>query len=253
MSLPVLSVPGWDVIPGLVHGFLGRRGGVGTGAYGALNLGRRTDDDPIVVSANWDRVRAHFGGVAIVTMRQVHGIRVHRVHEPETEPTETDALASAATGVALGVLTADCVPVLMVDPVSRAVLAVHAGWRGTVDGIVAEAVSAAQREFGADPADLHVALGPAISGCCYEVGAEIGSELERRWGTMREAWQGGTTKGMLDLRRANREILNAAGVPRDRIVEVGPCTACHADAFFSHRRSGGRTGRQLSVVGWAAD
>lgn len=252
MSILVLGVPGWETIPGLVHGFLGRHGGVSRGDCASLNLGRRTDDVPAAVGANWARVRERFRNIDIVTMRQVHGTRVERVCTAGEECQATDGLVTNAPGLALGVLTADCVPILMVAPAARVVLAVHAGWRGTVAGIVPEAVRVAQREFGLDPAALHAALGPAIGGCCYEVGVEIGADLERRWGVMPDAWQGGATRGMLDLRRTNRNLLMASGVPAGQIAEVGPCTACSADAYFSHRRSNGRAGRQLSLVGWAA-
>lgn len=250
VSIPVLGVPGWERIPGLVHGFLGRGGGVSRGEWASLNVGRRTDDDPDAVAENWSRVRSRFRGVEIATMLQVHGTHVARVSDPVGRYPDTDGLATDIPGVAVGVLTADCVPVLMVAPTHGVALAVHAGWRGTLAGIAAEAVAVACRDFDLDPVQLLVALGPAIGGCCYEVDARIGAEIERRWGTMREAWHSGPERGMLDLRLVNQRILVESGVPASQVVQVGPCTACERDVYFSHRRSNGRAGRQISLVGW---
>jgi hypothetical protein len=156
-------------------------------------------------------------------------------------------------GLGLAVLTADCVPILMVAVERRVAIAVHAGWRGTLEGVARAAVESARAAFGLRPEDLWVALGPAIGACCYEVEAEIGASLESRWGAMPEAWSRAGGKGRLELRRANRQILASAGVPVGQIADVGPCTACAFEEFFSHRRSGGLTGRQISLVGWSAD
>lgn len=248
--LPALHVPSWETIPGLVHGFLGRDGGASTGEWSSLNLSFNAGDEPAAVKANWVRVRRECSGVAIVTMRQVHGATVVRVDEPSPEVGPADGLVTGTPGIGLGVLTADCVPILMIAPQARVALAVHAGWRGTIAGIGHAAVVAAERELGVEPEQLLAALGPAIGGCCYEVEAHIGGELERRWGAMPDAWRRHGERGRLDLRCANRKVLTAAGVPPGSMVEVGPCTACDTGRYFSYRASGGRTGRQLSFVGW---
>jgi hypothetical protein len=248
----MLQVPGWGDIPGLVHGFFGRQGGVSTGPWAGLNLGRNVGDDPAAVATNWQRVEAAVPAVTIRTMRQVHGARVARVTGPDHDPGEADAMITDVPGVGLAILTADCVPILMVAPAARIALAVHAGWRGTLAGIVREAVHVLEAAFAVPPAAVHAALGPAIGGCCYEIEAEIGRGFSDRWGPFGEAWQSRGTHGRLDLRRVNRAILRTAGVPDHHVADIGPCTSCHGEAYFSHRGSGGRTGRQLSVIGFAA-
>ena len=131
-------------------------------------------------------------------------------------------------------------------------MALHAGWRGSLAGIAANAVASAEKMYGIDPGEWSAALGPAIDGCCYEVNLEIGVRFEARWGAMPDAWSPGRRKGQLDLRQVNHRILQAAGVAPRRIVRIGPCTACAGADFFSHRASGGRAGRQASVIGWMA-
>lgn len=246
----MLAAPGWREVPGLVHGFLGRRGGVSTGPFSSLNLGDRVGDDPLSVARNWSEVRSAFAALRIVRMEQVHGANVVRVEDEDGEIGPADALTTDRPGFGLAILTADCVPLLLVAPASRVVVAVHAGWRGTLAGVAAEALAAACRYFAVRPSGFWAALGPAIGACCYEVEAAIGRELEERWGAMPDAWRPGGERGMLDLRRANRRILARSGVLPGCIVDVGGCTACHPDDFFSHRGSGGTTGRQLSLIGW---
>jgi hypothetical protein len=223
---------------------------VSAGAWRSLNLGERVGDDPAAVEANWARVKSVLSDLRIKTMRQVHGTRVELVRNDIQSTPVADGMVTDRPGVGLAILTADCVPIFIVAPASRVAAAVHAGWRGTVGGIAREAVAVIERDLEVPAHELHVAMGPAIGGCCYEVKAEIGAELEKRWGAMPDAWRPAEERGMLDLRGANRRILTAAGVPEDHIIEVGPCTSCARSDFFSHRRWEGRTGRQLSVVGF---
>jgi len=146
--LPRVQVPAWQGIGGLVHGFLGRHGGVSAGDCASLNLSASVEDASTALESNWDRVRREFPGIVMVTMRQVHGAQVVRVDQATTEIGPADGLITRACGVGLGVLTADCVPILMIAPRERIALAVHAGWRGTLAGIAHAAVGAAQHEFG---------------------------------------------------------------------------------------------------------
>jgi polyphenol oxidase len=250
MPPPLLRVPRWAELPGLVHGFFGRGGGVSQGARGSLNLSFNVGDDAANVEENWLRVRSELAGVDVVTMGQVHGARVVRVDGSINRVDSVDALLTDRPGVAVGVMTADCVPILMIAPDARVAIAVHAGWRGTLAGIAAVAVEAVSRELHVPPGLLQVALGPSIDQCCYEVDAGIGEQLEARFGRLGSAWKARGAKGHLDLRATNRQILIAAGVPETSIDIVGPCTACQMMQYFSHRASGGQAGRQLSVVGW---
>lgn len=252
-GIPVLRVRKWRSLARLQHGFLGRHGGVSAGPLSSLNLSVAVHDDPTAVQANWTAVRSAMPGMKVVRMRQVHGDRIVRVRGAEQEIGDADGMMTDVAGLALAVLTADCAPLLMMHPSQGVGAAVHAGWRGTVAGIAAGAVRAAESELGAGVAGWQVAMGPSISGCCYEVDAEIGEQLESRWGRLPEAWSRIGAKGQLDLRQANRAILVACGVQPDMIFAIGPCTACAEDDFFSHRASCGRAGRQVSYLGWGAN
>lgn len=242
-------VASWAAIGGLRHAFYGRDGGHSGGDWRGLNLSEKVGDDPLAVQRNWQRVADAFAGMHIARMNQVHGVAV-RVPQPGAPAAECDGMLTGAAGLALTVMTADCVPILMVAPSHRATMALHAGWRGTLGGIAAAGLEAARR-LGIAAAEWQAALGPSIGGCCYEVSLDIGTDLENRWGAMPDAWDPATTRGMLDLRRANARILIAQGVAEDAVHTVGPCTACAHQRYFSHRRSGGRGGRQASLIGFA--
>jgi purine-nucleoside/S-methyl-5'-thioadenosine phosphorylase / adenosine deaminase len=218
-------------LPGGRALFTTRRGGVSTGAYASLNLGRWTDDDPTAVQHNRERVAQTIGLPldAVVQGRQVHQARVERNTPPNGQPQEADGQATTREDVALLVLTADCLPIALIG--DSAVAMLHAGWRGLADGIVEEGVEAL-RELGAT--EIAAAIGPGAGGCCYEVGAEVARAFER-------------PAGRLDLKAIAREELHAAGVAE--VHDAGLCTLCSdPQLFFSHRRDGGRTGRQAGVV-----
>lgn len=243
---PALRVAQWAGEP-LAHGFFGRRGGSSAGDLASLNLSERVGDRASIVGANWTRVRSALPGLEPVRMQQVHGVRAVRVESPAQRVGEADAMLTTVPGLGLAVLTADCVPLLAHAP--GAVLAAHAGWKGSLGGVAVEALRLAETSLGIPPAAWQVALGPSIGGCCYQVEAEIGERFVDRWGAMPDAWQPAGSHGQLDLRQANRAILGAAGVDPAAIVDIGPCTSCAAGEYFSHRRSAGRAGRQASLVG----
>jgi YfiH family protein len=254
-SPPALRRDSWASIPGLFHGFYGRDGGFSDGPWRSLNLSEKVGDDPHAVERNWRRLLDALPGAKAVRMRQVHGDRVLLVEDSAPAPDlsvrgDCDGLVAAASGIALTVLTADCVPILLVAPSRRVVMALHAGWRGTLAGVAARGIEAARRWFGITPNEWQAALGPAIGPCCYEVEAEIGEQIEDRWGAMPDAWQCEGRHGHLDLRRVNAEILLQQGLSQESIDVLGPCTACDHDRFYSHRQSRGRSGRQVSLIGF---
>ena len=253
-AVPALRVPGWECFADLVHGFLTRHGGVSRGPFAALNLSTQVGDDADAVSENWRRVVAGAAaGLRVATMRQVHGAAVVSVRQDTVDAGEADAMATAARGVALGVLTADCVPILLVAPAHGVVAAVHAGWRGTVAGVTAHTLDHLAAAFAVPPSDVYAAFGPSIGGCCYETDHRVADQLEQQWGPLPGVVQDRSHgKVRLDLRQANLEILVRRRVPRAQLVRVGPCTRCAAADFFSHRGGRGRTGRQLSFIGWRA-
>jgi purine-nucleoside/S-methyl-5'-thioadenosine phosphorylase / adenosine deaminase len=222
-------------LPGGHALFTTRRGGVSTGPYESLNLGRLTADGDANVDANRERVAAAVGVRTdrLLYGRQVHGNRVRRAAAP-APVAEEDGQATALSDAAPLVFTADCLPVALAAP--GAVAALHAGWRGLAAGILEEGVMAL-RELGAD-GNISAAIGPGAGGCCYEVGEEVHAafaEYNARRGERN-----------LDLKVVARARLEAAGV--DEIHDVELCTMCAPDLFFSHRRDRGVTGRQVGVV-----
>lgn len=255
MMLTWLKVEGWQSYDGLLHGFMGRRGGKSTGAYGGLNLSYRVGDDNKIVSENVCDMKAAVGihDGRIVTMKQVHGDQVLEVTDKKIkEAGECDGMVTAEPGIFLGVLSADCVPILFVAPEHRRVAAVHAGWRGTLAGIAAKTVRQFKQNHGISAGAIEAAIGPAIGRCCYEVGDDdVAQPMRERWGAAAEACTDRAgARPHLDLRALNRAIIEQAGIPASQIYEVGGCTSCGGDDFYSYRRARGETGRQMSFIGW---
>ncbi|HEX7285389.1 MAG TPA: peptidoglycan editing factor PgeF [Candidatus Angelobacter sp.] len=282
-SMPrVLQAPALKRIPWLVHAFSTRAGGVTTcyGAIKTLNLGFTKDDTREHVEENRRRLLASLGAAGkgtpwpLIALRQVHSDLVHVVRSLPDANLTGDGLITCLPRIVLAILTADCLPVLLVDSRNKAVGAFHAGWRGTAARIVEKGVGLMRREFGTRPEDVRAAIGPGIQQCCYEVGEELrtkfesqftyGSELFREVkesDAVREKYPllflnqrapghgDPCLKLHLDLREANRRQLLAAGVPREQIVALPDCTACGTSRFFSHRAEKGRTGRMMAVIG----
>jgi YfiH family protein len=355
----------WD-IPGLVHGFCGRTGGVSMGPFATFNLAGWVGDAPDSVAENWRRWHLLHPRLPVVRVRQVHGNLVHRIdssqidsvrfnasridssridsaqvdsaprdsrpegdarsagqrsevgrleadgpasHVPQRGGTrgdvpagyglahvgpaaldhagdgraavghaavgspivdpEGDGMVTAAAGLALGIFTADCVPLLMVDAERRIVSALHAGWRGTLAGIAAEGIHA-MVALGAQPASIRAALGPSIGLCCFEVDAALaetfareipGAAAQSRFGGSppRETPAVGTNarpgipgKAYLDLRAILRLQLEREGLNPATVANVGPCTRCANDRYFSRRGAGGTiSGLQMSFIAFA--
>jgi YfiH family protein len=254
-ALPLLRS---SVIPAAFrHGFTTRAGGVSASPFDTLNLGGKWGDAPDSVAENRRRV-ARAAGAPLYVATQVHGTEIARVRASD-KPADladvsTDGLCSDRPDVALAVFVADCVPALVADPRTGAFAAVHAGWRGTLAGVLPAAVRALAEHFGARPADLCVALGPAIGPCCFEVGAEVVAAFEaglpgaRAGGVILEPAARGGVKLHIDLKAANRLLLERAGVSPDSI-DAGPeCTSSDAPRFFSFRRDRGQTGQHLGFI-----
>ncbi len=234
------------LLQGVPHGFTTRQGGTSRGPFESLNLGGAVGDEPACVERNWALLR-EATGLSFARVRQVHGHRVVHAREATPGPSpEADAVISERPGLAACVSVADCAPVLLADPASGAVAAVHAGWRGTLARTAAHAVEALVREHGARPADLLVAIGPSIGPCCYDVSEELAARFREEVGPVAGNPRGRQSR--VDLWMANAMVLRQAGVPREQIEILGRCTACEPDHFFSHRRDIGRTGRMVGFV-----
>ena len=242
------------------HGFSTRLGGVSQGAFESLNLGLSVGDERAPVEENYRRLAALAGAplAALHRVSQVHGDRVIQVHAAAVPPVaappaagppptegEADALWTQAPGQWVGVSTADCVPILLVDPEGRRVAAVHSGWRGTEANIVGRAVEALAAQ-GSVPSRLLAAVGPCIQACCYEVSPELGERFRARFGPGVVDGAGGQVR--LNLSRAVSQSLREAGLGAGQVDVLPDCTACDARRFFSHRRDAGRSGRHLSFA-----
>lgn len=245
MALPVLEV---DLGPGVRAGFTTRAGGVSAPPWDELDLGLAVGDDPRHVRENRARVAA-WAGAPVAWARQVHGADVHvlgSAAEADADAVgDVDALVTALPGTAVGVLVADCVPVLLADPVARVVGAAHAGRRGLVAGVLQAALGALVAR-GADPARVRAVVGPAISGPRYEVPEALQREVVAAVPATRCTTAWGTPG--LDLPAGAAAVLRAAGVGDVR--PTGWCTDTD-ERFFSHRRAqraGHATGRSAGVV-----
>lgn len=240
---------------GLRHGFFTRRGGVSRAPYDSLNCGLGSDDGPGCVATNRARAteRLGFAGAPLMTVRQVHSARCVIVEQnwPGGAPPEADALVTRTPGLVLGVLSADCAPVLLADPDARVIAAAHAGWRGAKAGIL-EATLAAMAQLGARPGRVIAAIGPCIRQASYEVGFEFRAAFTADepeadglfHPSAREAHFMFDLAGYVHRRLAALDLAAIEVLPFD--------TAAEADQFFSYRRTtlngGGDYGRGLSAI-----
>ncbi|XP_078470194.1 purine nucleoside phosphorylase LACC1 isoform X2 [Lampetra planeri] len=249
------------LIPGerFLHGFSTRQGGVShLRGMSSLNLSRsvRRRDPPGATVENKRRL-AQAAGFALDSLRTPKVCHSTAVWVLGTEePAEYDGLLTARPGVTLGAPGADCIPLLLADPVRGACGAVHSGWRGTVGGIGGVAVRAMVTELGCSPRDLRVVLGPSIGPCCFQVGPEVAAQFSAIDATCLHHLADGTTNA--DLRKATRILLERSGVlpehiddgtlPGQRDVIVTLCTSCHPELFFSYRRDGSEFGTMLGFI-----
>ncbi len=210
----------------------------------------------------------------LVTLRQVHSDIIHRVTHLPAGPLVGDGLVTNKPGLILGVLTADCLPIVILDPRTRAVGIFHAGWRGTLRRIAEKGVGELRRSFRSRPGDLHAIIGPGIGKCCYQVGEEVRTKFESQFPYAPELFHEikdsdpvrerypllfltARAPGhselpvslFLDLAEANRRQLLAAGIPAKNIQRLDLCTSCNTDRLFSHRKENGHTGRMMGVAG----
>jgi polyphenol oxidase len=187
----------------------------------------------------------HGSPEASITLRQIHSDRVVNAASLKHHRLEADGLVTDAVGESVGVRTADCVPILLIDSQQRAVGALHAGWRGTASEIARRALEKMADDFETLAADVYAAIGPCIRVCCYEVGAEVANALAPFTGGSVAVKQ---ARQKVDLASANRLQLEAAGVKPDRIYDCCLCTHCLSEQFFSYRREPHNSGRMLSSI-----
>ncbi len=288
-SAMLLQAPLLAEIPWLVHGFSTRRGGtssfINLRGRNDLNLGKVPWDSPRHVAENRRRLLAELGvpdftgDMKLVVLRQIHSDLIR--HVESSIPITGDALITNRPGILLSILAADCLPILIVDIQQKAAAAVHCGWRGTARRLPEKVVGRMRMIFDSQPRDLRAAIGPGIRACCYKVGPEVKEEfegqflyasklfvyrneppspLEEKFPRLFKTYKspgyktfhdpdGENRQMYLDLVLANVNQLRDAGLAWDHIYADSPCTSCHPDLFFSHRRDAGRTGRMMGVIG----
>ena len=249
-------------VPGLVHAVSTRAGGVSAAPFDSLNLGFHVGDDPRAVVENRRRFAAAAGFALedVVATRQVHGVTVRTVGaaergrgalRPTDESWACDALVTREPGVVLMGFAADCPLVLLADPDASGCVAglAHAGWRSVFSGIVAGTVEAMTR-LGASPRRIVAGISPSASGCCYEVGGKLRDALASVMPDADRFFRPRGEKFLFDLPGVVREGLLLAGLAGENIEDARACTICDTTRFFSHRASGGKTGRHAAVIGW---
>lgn len=236
------------------HAFTTRIGGVSTGVFESMNIGVNRGDRPENVRENYRRLARALGFSEndIALTAQVHGDTVRVVEKggtiSEAPPFPCDALITNRPGIALFVFSADCVPILLHDPVARCIGAVHAGWRGTAGGILRKTVEMMRSCYGSVPSDLLAAIGPSIGSCCYEVGPEVYETLGKAYPEIDEYTAMKSGRYYPDLKGLNRLALERCGVPASRISVNRDCTKCDPALFWSHRRDGDKRGLQGAVI-----
>ena len=251
-----------DAIQGVAHGFSTRLGGVSTGALASLNL-RGADasgDAPEHVLENYRRFCAAIGAAdsRVVLSHQVHGDIVRVVTEQDAgkglyrqRDYAADALITNRPDLPLFVFSADCIVILLCDPVAGCVGAVHAGWRGTALRIVQKTVEQMAAEFGAQPERIQAAIGAGIAVCCFETDADVPQAMADAMGQEAQPFlQRRGEKWMVDLKGLNRRQLELAGVPEKQVEVSDLCTACHPELYWSHRKMGNARGVQAAAILW---
>lgn len=233
-----------------MHAFTDRDGGISDPPFDSLNLAYHVGDDPSSVDRNHRQLaeRLNYDVSRLVHMRQIHSERVVACRPDmgfESRP-ECDALITDIPGQPLMVMTADCTPLLLFDPVRQVIAAVHAGRAGALKNIVANTLDTMRKEYGSAPENLFAVLGPSIHACCYEVGPEVADDVTDVG--YRYALQLRKGRHYLDVNAILLEQLGQAGIPVSQMEVIDACTSCNAHSLFSHRAHHGKCGRQAGLI-----
>jgi hypothetical protein len=239
-----------------IQGFTTRHEGVSRPPYNSLNLGTNTLDSPHSVIGNRSLLTRSFGARIehLVTVNQVHGTDLLVIDAPNPDYShflklECDGIITNQPGLMIGICIADCVPLILLDPVKKVAAALHAGWKGTAGEIARKGVEALVKMFDSAPADILAAVGPGIGPCCYEVDTPVMEAFNKSgsgWDLF--AVERGNGKWGLDLSAANRHQLMLSGLREEHIEYSELCVSCNHDLFFSYRRDNGDTGRQMGFI-----
>ena len=243
------------------HGFSTRLGGVSQGCYASMNLSFTRGDDEAAVRENYRRIAKSIGVKCenMVLSQQTHTTNVRVVTEKDKgkgivkplDYTDVDGMVTNIHGICLVTFYADCVPLYFVDPVQKAIGLSHSGWRGTVGKIGKETIRKMEEQYGSDPKDILVAVGPSICKDCYEVSEDVILEFqknfkERYWKDLFYRKENG--KYQLDLLKANEIIFKESGILPEHIAVTNVCTHCNSEILYSHRTSGDRRGNLAAFL-----
>lgn len=251
MDMLILRATTLSILPGISHGFFGRSGGVSDGIYASLNCGPGSGDDPAHVSENRRLVREALGAGALNSLYQIHSPNVAIVTDGWDAGPQADAMVTATPGIALGILTADCAPVLFADASAGIVGAAHAGWKGAFGGVL-DATLAAMEALGAARGRIAAAIGPCISQANYEVGPEFIDRFRSADSANARFFAPGSRPDhhQFDLEGYCAARLKAGGV--DKVERLSACTYARSADFFSFRRTTHRGekdyGREISAI-----
>jgi len=240
----------------LTHAFCTRFGGVSEEDYASLNISFKEGDLESKVLQNWNRLAMAFGIPLenFLTLNQVHGddifvIKPYGDYFPADRALNYDAIVTNRTNLAICIKTADCVPVFIVDRVKKIIAAVHAGWKSTALEITTKVIHHFLDKYGSYPRDIVAAIGPSIGRCCFEVNEEAADSFNNLQNHGEFLFTGNKpNKWIVDLPEANRRQIVNCGIPEENIDISNLCTSCRQDLFFSHRGSGGITGRLINFM-----
>ncbi|MDO4512858.1 MAG: peptidoglycan editing factor PgeF [Lachnospiraceae bacterium] len=258
-ELPILTFPVLDSCGLVEHLFTTRFGGVSKGIYATTNLSFGRADDETAVLENYKRFAKllHTEVENMVCSDQTHTTNIRLVTQEDIgkgifrkkDYSDVDGLITNIPGICLVTFYADCVPLYLVDPVHKAIGLSHSGWRGTVKRMGAVTLDEMNRNFGTDPRDVLVAIGPSICRACYEVSEDVASKFQKEFrGTEERILQKGRVlpdgeqKWQLDLWQANRQVFLDAGVKEEHMEITDICTCCNSEILFSHRATNGQRG-----------
>lgn len=247
-GIPYFEISEIAQIGWIHHGFLSRQGGVSSPPYDSLNLSHHNGDQNRNVSQNKNLIAGalSFDPGCLILLNQIHQDQILILKEPLDHlppPLEYDALITNVPNRYLGILTADCLPIFVVDQKRRVVAAIHAGRQGTALHIVTQVIKKMEEEFGCSLEDLLITLGPSIGSCCYEIDDKV---FLTEWEPY--SISKGRGKWMVDLAHINMAMMKKVGIEEKQIFWVNLCTSCNSNLFFSYRKEG-QTGRQLSFIG----
>jgi YfiH family protein len=238
---------------GIIHAFCTRWGGVSKGRFANLNFSISEGDTQRNVAENWNILSNAFNisEDRFLTVNQIHEDRILILDDtmPDFHNPGYDGIITNKPGIAIGIKTADCVPIFLVDRVKHIIGAIHAGWKGTSLNIAAKAICVLVKRFESKTEDIIAIIGPSIGPCCYEVDEAVWTTMEEdpdRDLFFKESRK--AKRWMLDLPKANQQQLLRTGISPGNVISAGICTSCHKETFFSHRGEGNKTGRQLNFI-----